>query len=384
MLKFSSECFRKTKFLIEFCKQLKKQFINHILFTFFEINLSNYSFKKTLIIGLGLIGGSFAKAIRVNNISNEIYAFDVDPDSLEQAIKSNVINDFMMLEDDLSTFDLIVFATPIAFYDKIAKQIKGKISPNAVIIDLGSVKNLTIKKTFNTQFIPCHPIAGSEKTGFANSTENLFQNKKFIICQENCNKDSVHKIADLATKIGSQVEFLEAKKHDEIYALVSHLPQFLSFLTADFSPKNIHDESLQKAFRLDKSAPEMWSDIFKLNENNLEKFYLEFFDNLEENIKKLPAITTTQTSINISPETNLEALLKFDKIQLSAILFRALIAKSYLEIDDIEKYKNYAGSGFQDFTSIVSVLNCDQTQLSDLLQNNLKQIRQLFDKLTTN
>ncbi len=339
--------------------------------------MSQNSFSRTLIIGLGLIGGSFAKALRQNNINQKIYAYDLDNDALENAIKSQVIDDFVMLEDDLSSFDLIVLATPIAVYTKIAKILKTKISPQATVIDLGSVKNLAIKKTFGANFIPCHPIAGSEKTGFNNSDHALFSEKKFIICPENCDKEKVEQIADLARKIRSQVEFLDAKKHDEIYALVSHLPQFLSFLTADFSPKNITDKFFLNAFRLDNSDPEMWGDIFKLNEDNLEKFYLEFFDNLEKNVK-LTKITP------ISSDTFFPESEEFFEKSFAAIFFRALIAKSYLEIVDLEKYQNYAGSGFRDFTSIVSILNYDSAKLANLLQKEQKQIQKLFHKLTNN
>lgn len=337
--------------------------------------MSEKIFNQTLIIGLGLIGGSFAKALRQYKISDKIYASDVDPDALEQAIKSGTIDDFIMLDEPLDKFNFIVLATPLSAYEKIAKEIKGKIATNAVIIDLGSVKELAIKKKFGEYFVPCHPIAGSEKTGFEHSDANLFSTKKFVICPENCAEIAVEKVVKTIKSIGAEVEFLAAKKHDEIYALVSHLPQFISFLTKDFSPKKITDEFFQTAFRLDNSDPQMWSDIFKLNERNLEKFYLEFFDNLEKNIKNSNFSSLTKNGVD-------QGSGKFLEENFSAIFFRVLIAKSYLEIPSIEKYKDYAGSGFRDFTSIVAVLNYDVQKLQKLVEKNHGQILKFFNSLS--
>ena len=337
--------------------------------------MSEKTFQKTLIIGLGLIGGSFAKALRQHKISEKIYAHDLNPDSLEAAIKSKIIDDFAMLDEDLGDFDFIVFATPLSTYEKIAKTINGKISPNAVIIDLGSIKQITLKKLFKSNFIPCHPIAGSEKVGFENSDSQLFAGKKFIICPKNCDEKSVKKISDIVKIIGATPEFLDAKKHDEIYALVSHLPQFLSFLTKDLSPKKLTDNFFKTAFRLDNSDAEMWSDIFKLNEKNLEKFYFEFFDNLEENTKRLPSFEWSESENLPNNLVDLES-------NFSAIFFRALVVKSYLEISQIENFKNYAGTGFRDFTSIVAVLNYDPQNLQKLIEKNRSQILKLFNSIS--
>ncbi len=337
--------------------------------------MSEKNFQKTLIIGLGLIGGSFAKALRQHKISERIYAYDLNPESLEAAIKSKIIDDFVMLDEDLSDFDFIVFATPLSTYEKIAKEIVKKISSNIVIIDLGSIKQINLKKLFKSNFIPCHPIAGSEKVGFENSDAQLFSEKKFIICPENCDEKSLKKVSELVKIIGAIPEFLEAKKHDEIYALVSHLPQFLSFLTKDFSPKKISNDFFKTAFRLDNSDAEMWSDIFKLNEKNLEKFYFEFFDNLEENIKSLPSFEWRRSEKMPNNLADLES-------NFAAIFFRALVVKSYLEISQIANFQNYAGTGFRDFTSIVAVLNYDPQILQKLIEKNRSQILKFFNSLS--
>lgn len=365
---------KKIKLWLKFCKRLKKQTTNSQQLL---LKLSEKILKNCLIIGLGLIGGSFAKALRAYQISERICAHDLDLETLEQAIKSGAIDDFVMLDEDLSNFDFIVLASPLATYDKIAADIKNKIAKDAVVIDLGSVKEIAAKKKLGLNFIPCHPIAGSDKTGFENSSAEIFAEKKFIICPENCNETAVKKVTKIVEKIGAETEFLAAKKHDEIYALVSHLPQFLSFLTKDFSPKKITDPFFQTAFRLDNSSAEIWSDIFKLNEKNLEKFYLEFFDNLEKNIKSPDHLPLTTYRLPLTTYHSFEE-------NFTAIFFRTLVVKSYLEISKIKTYESYAGSGFRDFTSIVAVLNFDQEKLAKILEKDRKKIAKLFEQLTTN
>lgn len=336
--------------------------------------MPNKTFSKTLIIGLGLIGGSFAKALRQNQASENIYAYDLDLEALDFAKSEGVIDkgsdNFDFFSDEFSQFDLVVLATPLSAYEEIFDEISNKISANALVIDLGSIKNLQIDN-LPKNFIPCHPIAGSENTGFENSSADLFVGKKFIICAKNPPK----KLEEIVKKIGAIPEFIEAKKHDEIYALVSHLPQFLSFLTKEFSPKNIKDEFFKTTFRLDDSDPEIWEDIFAMNEENLEEFYVKFFDNLEKNIKNLSAQKPENSVVQKFDE-------KFLEENFAAIFFRALVVKSYLEIPEIKTFKNYGGSGFRDFTSIIAVLNYDAEKLANLIKKNQSKISKFFDSIS--
>ena len=343
-------------------------------------------FKRVLVIGLGLIGGSFAKAIKSSFPNNQIFAFDFDIDAIELAKKEGVIDGFCLLEDDLSEFDLIVIACPLASYSDIFKKLaNSNLSQHAVIIDLGSLKSFIGKilpSKIKTQFIGCHPIAGSDKTGFVNSSQNLFLDKKFIICSENKNAQLLNLIA----KIGGKTEFLDAKKHDGIYALVSHLPQFLSFLVKEFSPKNLTPEFFKNAFRLDNSSPEIWQDIFKLNEKNLEKFYFEFFDNLEKNINSFDGknldFWRNLEAQKIKNNQTISIDQKFINDNFASIFFRYLVVLSYLQIAEIKNYQGFAGSGFQDFTSIAEIVKCDIANFPDLIAKNKNKINQFFNSLS--
>lgn len=368
--------------------------------------MSKIFFKKTLIIGLGLIGGSFAKALRHHKISTEIFAFDLDLESIDLAKNDGVIeggaDNFVLLEQD---FDLIVIATPLSTYEEIFAEISGSVSQKTIIIDLGSLKNFIseiLPKNLQKNFVACHPIAGSEKNGFENSDGALFCGKKFVICPTIKNDlEAVKKVESLTKIIGCDVELIDAKKHDEIYALVSHLPQFLSFLTKEFSPKNIRDDFFKTAFRLDNSDPEIWSDIFELNDENLEKFYVEFFENSEKEIKLIKIASTPSDFVEIlkriqddaedgkrssstfhNPELVSGSLSQTFEENFAAIFTRAIFVKTYLNLPKIKTYKPYAGNGFRDFTSIISILNYSPEKLATLVQKNHKKILKIFNSLS--
>ncbi len=344
--------------------------------------MSELKFQKTLIIGLGLIGGSFAYALKKNNLVTEIFACDTDQETIDFATASDLIkngcNNLNLLDEK---FDLIVIAAPLESYEEIFYQLENLVKPQGLIIDLGSLKDFIaeiLPKKLSKNFIACHPIAGSEKSGLEHSSAEMFDGKKIIICpNKNSDISQLQKAEKIFTKIGANIEKIDAKTHDKIYALVSHLPQFLSFLTKEFSPENIKDEILCKAFRLDDSNPEIWSEIFAINEENIEEFYLEFFDNLEKNILEIDSFKNKTSSNTYNPQN-----LEFFSDNFAPLFFRALVVKSYLEIEKIKTYEIYAGKGFQDFTSAKEILNFESSKLAELITKNQKKIVEIFKSLS--
>lgn len=347
--------------------------------------MKNFISDKTLIIGLGLIGGSIAKSFKLQEISREIWAYDLDYESIESAKNQKIINGFQLLDDNLADFDLIVLCAPLNQYQNIFQKIHNKINSKAIFFDIGSVKNFTFKN-IPSNFIPCHPIAGSDKTGYENSNENLFFDKKFIICKKIDNFiDSP--IAKITTKLGAKPIFLEPNLHDKIYGLVSHLPQFLAFLCAENSPKEFPNELIKNAFRLDQSNPQIWGDIFELNKKNLEIFYNEFYQNLEDLINNITSNDFSIFAQNIKLPNHNQILsdnnfINYFEKNFSSIFFRILIIISYLKINDLAKFKEFAGQGFEDFTSLVFLLNIDPTKLRYLISQNQKHIIKLFNNIS--
>lgn len=335
-------------------------------------------FENTLIFGLGLIGGSFAKTLKNNNISENIFAVDLDEKNIDMATDDNVISG--NLNDISDKIDLIVIAAPLHAYKNCFEVISNlELSSEALIIDLGSLKGFVLDVVPNKlkdKFIGCHPIAGSHESGYKSCDDQLFQDKNFIVCTNDfTSEDLFDKLATLIDAIGSNKILLDEYEHDEIFCLTSHLPQFLSFMTKELSPKNIDDEFFKNVFRLDNSKNEIWDDIFKLNEENLEESYLEFFDSLENNIEALD-----EDTLDFAVEYEKKDFdSNFLEENFAAIFFRFLIVKSYLE-NIPQECIEFTGSGFKDFTSITSILS--HHKIDELIQKNKNKILGLFDKIS--
>ncbi len=143
---------------------------------------------KITIIGVGLIGGSLAKAIKENNLAKVVFGFGRDLNRLEKAQKANVIDQFSTnLKEAINDSDIVIIATPVGSFKEILSEIKPFLTGKIIITDVGSTKtNIAsiVSQTLGEHsncFIPAHPIAGKEKSGFEASESNLFKNKKVII-----------------------------------------------------------------------------------------------------------------------------------------------------------------------------------------------------------
>ena len=328
------------------------------------------------------MGGSFAKALRQKNLAAKIAAYDSDEEAIALAIETAAIDEEIDIKtNDLSSYDLIILATPLSSYKPLLSNLEGKVKSDAIIIDFGSLKGFiskVVSDNLRANFIACHPIAGSQNDGFANADANLFAGKKFIICKSGYNKENdIQKISDLMQKLNMEVIQLGAKQHDEIYATISHLPQFLSFLTKDEKSLTISDPFFQKAFRLDDSSAPFWSDVFKMNENNLEELYLKFFFNLEgliQLIKKGKSEELLEKILSYKEHHAPYETKQFDENFLQEnfvkIFCRLIVVKSYISLKAVKEYEKYSGNGLHDFCSILAIADYNKEKLSQLLQNN--------------
>lgn len=350
--------------------------------------MSDYISNKTLIIGLGLIGGSMAKAFRQFGVAKQIYAIDQDGETCLKAIDEKIIDQQIAINDDLKEYDLIVLATPLNNFSEILNLITNKIDPNATIFDVGSVKNLK-GITAPENLVWCHPIAGSHHQGLQFSEANLFAQKKFWICNNQKNSHT-QKVYEIAQKIQANPDYIDANLHDEIYGLVSHLPQFLAFLTRDLTEVEFKHDFFKRCFRLNLSNEKIWHDIFILNQTNLENFYHEFFDNLIEQIENLAKFKMDSKILysqfdgfvdkNFIADKN---LIKEFAENFDIIFFNFLIVLCYLKIAKIKTYQSYAGSGFIDFTYLVNIAKISPDIFDKLLTKNLNKIYNLFDQIST-
>jgi prephenate dehydrogenase len=320
-------------------------------------NQEQFLFKNINIIGIGLIGGSIAKSCKKHNIAQFIRGFDLDKTSIDIALSNKVIDQSFSFESEISNNDLTIIAAPLFGYKEIIQKLSNKIN-NSILIDVGSLKSCVLDWTKDIlqnkaeNFIACHPIAGSDKSGVLNANSELFFGKKLIITPDVVNdKNNIKKVELFWQKIGAVVDFINAKEHDKIFALVSHLPQFLAFIFKEvFSCKSLvvsQDELLIRHLRLENSNIKIWQEIFSLNRANI-KFYLDLY------LKNIDDVL-----VNILPNQ-----------KLNRIAIRKILVSCFLQIADIKEFEKFSGSGFKDFTAIIN-----QNDNDDIIDNaNLKEV----------
>jgi prephenate dehydrogenase len=255
-------------------------------------------FKTVSIIGVGLIGGSFALALKNKGLADKIIGYGKNEERLKRAKNLAIINQFTTSLKDAALADLIVLATPLGVFEKIVSDLAEFLKKGTVVLDVGSVKEWVVERIekilpSGVHFVGTHPIAGSDKTGFEYARAELFEGAKVIITPtERTDKSALEKISILWKKVGADVEFMSAKEHDRVYALMSHLPHLISFCmvntVADIDKNliNYAGSGFKSFTRIAKSSPELWGDIFILNSDNILECLSFFCDQVEE-IKKL-------------------------------------------------------------------------------------------------
>lgn len=244
-------------------------------------------FNRLCIIGVGLIGGSIARAARLHGLCNSIvgYGREQDLQNLQTAKQLGVIDDYTLeLSKAVQGADCVVLATPVASLESIFALLKPLWSDNAIYTDVGSTKGSVIaaaERIFGTvpdNFVPAHPIAGAEQSGVTASVNDLFLNKRLIITPiENTNPIAVQKIQRFWEQMGSLVSVMDVAHHDGVLAATSHLPHILAFALVDMlGHKDEQSEIFQYAAggfkdftRIASSDPTMWKDICAANKDEI-------------------------------------------------------------------------------------------------------------------
>lgn len=255
------------------------------------------SFKKAAIIGLGLIGGSFAKAVKHADHRIFISAFD-KPEILNKAFQDKVIDEKLTGVDTALNSDLIILALPIEQSLKVFKELAPKLNSHQVISDLCSVKGIFADewKTLSSKgkYVGAHPMTGKEKSGYDNSDLLLYENSVFIICAENENDEALKSYFDFVKLIGARIVLLNAHLHDRITAHVSHLPQLISVLLMNQANSKIDNFALldfaaggfRDMTRIASSDFKIWESILRYNKNDILKT-LNLFKDQISTLKKL-------------------------------------------------------------------------------------------------
>ena len=251
---------------------------------------------KIGIVGLGLMGGSFAKVVKKYNISNDILGYDHNIQHQKEALKLNLVDKIVTLEE-LKTSDVIILAIPVDGIISFIKTI-GELPKNTTIIDFGGTKELIVKNIPNNlkeNFIPAHPMTGTEKFGPKAAIDNLYENKIIVLCDlENCGQIHKKRAIDIFETIKMNIIYMNSKNHDIHASYISHLPHAISYALANTvmeheDPKNITSLAaggFKDMSRIAKSSPDMWTDIFRQNRQNILKG-IDIFEKQMLSIKEM-------------------------------------------------------------------------------------------------
>lgn len=258
---------------------------------------SNNPIIQTLcIIGTGLIGGSFARALRKSNAVEHIIGAGRDEGRLLEAKKLGVIDSFELdLASAVKKSDVVLISVPLGAMKSVMSQIKAAVTDKTIITDAGSAKQSVIanmQEVFGhlpENFVPGHPIAGTEKSGVAASFAELYEKRKVILTPTaTSNAKSVDIVSELWRRCGADVVCMDAQHHDEILAATSHLPHMLAYALVDCLA-NLDDKKevftyaaggFRDFTRIASSDPEMWQDICVANKKDLVAIIDKFSDEL--------------------------------------------------------------------------------------------------------
>ncbi len=246
------------------------------------------------IVGLGLMGGSLAKAVKKYGIAKKVYGYARSEKSKKEIQELGLVDELVDIETMKTSCDLIVLAIPvdniISFFPKLLD-----IDDNTTIMDLGSTKEFIVKNIpirIKKNFVAAHPMCGSEKFGPKASMDNLYEGKTVVLCDlENNTELHKNRAIKVFQDIGMRLVFMDSHNHDVHACYMSHLPHAISFSLANTvmnheDPKSIialAAGGFTDMSRIAKSSPNMWTDIFKQNRENL----LNSIDLFEDHMKKV-------------------------------------------------------------------------------------------------
>lgn len=251
-------------------------------------------FKNVGIIGLGLIGGSLAKAMKKYNLAKFITAYNRTPSNLEDALRDHAID--MASSTINSVFkdcEIIFLCLPVDVNVKIMTQLKGIVHSDCIITDVSSTKSdiTEAMRELNINFIGGHPMTGSEKTGYKAANELIFENAYYIYTtDQHTDKKALNQLIDFTKAIKSIPIVMDVNKHDFVTATISHAPHVIASSLVnvvkklDFPEKFMHDLAaggFKSITRIASASPDVWQQICSSNQDNIATVIDCFIEDLQ-------------------------------------------------------------------------------------------------------
>jgi len=238
-----------------------------------------FIFRKVTIVGVGLIGGSLALAIKKYKLAREVVGYSQKSSSLEWAMKNMVIDQaYQDVKKAVVNADLVVLATPVGAIAGMMEIIGPHLKRSCVVTDVGSTKATIVHAAQTvlpnpTLYVGSHPLAGSEKRGVEHASVDLFQNSLCIMTPTpNVSRGAAGRVKQLWTTVGCRVKQMSADEHDQTMAYISHLPHVLAYSLAETVPSEYAEyaaQGLKDTTRIAGSSPQMWADICMTNPKNI-------------------------------------------------------------------------------------------------------------------
>ncbi len=254
--------------------------------------------ERLCIIGVGLIGGSLALALKKSGFCQTVIGIGRSAENLELALQKKVID---VASHDFSAVkgaDIVVLATPVGSTEKVCREIAGYLDESAVFTDVGSVKKAIVKQVESAfgklppNFVPGHPIAGNENSGAGAAIHDLFTGRRVLLTPaESTSEDALEKVRAMWQAAGALVETMSIEQHDRVLAATSHLPHMLAFGLVDSLARQEESEEIfryaaggfRDFTRIASSDPVMWRDICLYNREAL----LGAMDNYQNDLAEL-------------------------------------------------------------------------------------------------
>jgi prephenate dehydrogenase len=251
-------------------------------------------FNNVTIVGVGLISGSFALALKEKGFAKNIIGVSKTQASINKAKELGIIDEALPLEEAVKKSDFIYVAIPVDATIPVIKQIMDIVTDRQIVADAGSTKYVLCEELtdhpMRKRFVATHPMWGTEYSGPESAVRDAFKGRTCVICEkEKSDVDAVDVIENIYTTLGMHIAYMDAEHHDVHAAYVSHISHITSFALANTVLEKEKEEDaifelagggFESTVRLAKSNPSMWAPIFMQNRENV-------LDVLNEHISQL-------------------------------------------------------------------------------------------------
>jgi len=248
------------------------------------------------IIGLGLIGGSFAKDLRKAGLASELLGVESSPEHADRALQLGLVDRVVTLEEALRQSDVLLLAVPVDAIEALLPKMLDAVRPTQTVIDLGSTKfhlaDAVRQHPRRERYVAAHPMAGTENAGPDAALEGLFRGKTVLLCDLEWSAPDACKTAlEIFHAVGLKFEFMSSEQHDRHAAYVSHLSHVVAYALsiavqgeekAGYAVPRLAGGGFASTVRLAKSSPEMWVPIFQQNREHVMKAIDAFSERVQE------------------------------------------------------------------------------------------------------